>query len=96
MAHVMADQWQESDGKSGVVLIAGAGHARTDRGVPLHLARMAPDAKILSLAFVEADDESTEADVAALPFDVVWFTARVENVDHCAALKRSLRKDQRR
>jgi hypothetical protein len=58
---------------------------------------MAPDAKILSLAFVEADDESTEADLTALPFDVVWFTARVEDVDHCAALKRSARpKDQRR
>lgn len=97
MARVMADQRQQSDGKSGVVLIAGAGHARTDRGVPLHLARMAPDAKILSLAFVEADDESAEADVTALPFDVVWFTARVEDVDHCAALKRSVRpKDQRR
>ena len=30
--------------RDGAVLIAGAGHVRRDRGVPLHLARQAPDA----------------------------------------------------
>jgi uncharacterized iron-regulated protein len=88
MARVMADQWQQSGGKFGVILIAGAGHARADRGVPLHLARMAPRAKVLSLAFVEANDApAAESDLATLPYDLVWFTARVDDVDHCAELK---------
>src|SRR5882724_9504039 len=37
--------------RDGAVLIAGAGHARRDRGVPVHLARQAPGAGIASVAF---------------------------------------------
>jgi uncharacterized iron-regulated protein len=87
MAWVMADQWRRSERKMGVVLIAGAGHARKDRGVPLHLARLAPDARVVSLAFVEAaDGEMSAADLALLPYDVVWFTARVDDDDPCNAM----------
>lgn len=88
MARVMADQWRQSGGRLAVVLIAGTGHVRTDRGVPLHLSRIAPDGRVLSLALIEADDKTGAAnDIAALPYDVVWFTARVDDTDHCATLR---------
>lgn len=87
MAWVMVDQWRRSERKVGAVLIAGAGHARKDRGVPLHLARLAPDARVVSLAFVEAGDSAMpDAEVARLPYDVVWFTARVDDEDPCNAM----------
>lgn len=89
MARVMADQWRKAQGKSGVILIAGAGHVRNDRGVPFHLARMAPQAKVLSLAFVEARDDQPQRDWAALPHDLVWMTARVDDGDHCAEMRPS-------
>src|SRR5881628_1733369 len=41
--------------RDGAVLIAGAGHVRTDRGVPVHLARQSPGVSITSVAFVEVD-----------------------------------------
>jgi uncharacterized iron-regulated protein len=70
------------------VLIAGAGHARTDRGVPFHLSRMAPDARVLSLAFIEASDgQAADADLSGLPYDFVWVTARVDDTDHCDQLR---------
>lgn len=74
----------------GAVLIAGSWHTRTDYGVPAHVQRMAPDATVHSLAFIEVDDHIL--DVAgyaqgfgggAVPFDFVWFTPRVSNEEAC-------------
>lgn len=89
MARVMADQWLRTNGRFGVVLIAGIGHVRSDRGVPLHVARYAPQGKILSLGFVEADDKTAATpDLAGLPFDIVWLTSKVEDEsDPCAVFK---------
>jgi uncharacterized iron-regulated protein len=82
--------------RDGAVLIAGAGHVRRDRGVPLHLARQAPEASIASLAFVEVDATATKpGDYAArfysdtLPFDYVWFTPRVDAADPCEKLRKA-------
>jgi len=82
--------------RDGAVLIAGAGHARRDRGVPLHLARQAPDASIASVAFVEVDAAAEKpGDYAArfgtdvLPFDYVWFTPKVDEADPCEKLKKA-------
>jgi uncharacterized iron-regulated protein len=82
--------------RDGAVLIAGAGHVRTDRGVPRVLATLAPDARVASVAFVEvADGWTAPADyaprfgAARLPFDYVWFTARADNVDPCARMRQS-------
>ena len=83
--------------RDGAVLIAGAGHVRTDRGVPRALALLAPEARVVGVALVEVDDGwTTPAEYAArfgggarLPFDYVWFTARADNVDHCARLRES-------
>ncbi|MEO5375291.1 MAG: ChaN family lipoprotein [Alphaproteobacteria bacterium] len=85
------------DRDGGALLIAGAGHARTDWGVPSYLRRSvpgrAPGRTIVSLAFIEVDDDHPDAadygghfGVAALPFDLVWFTPRLDNDDPCAKL----------
>jgi uncharacterized iron-regulated protein len=62
--------------KPGSVLIAGAGHARRDRGVPLYL----DDAGLVSIAFLEV--EGGEPDRAS--YDYLWFTARAQRDDPCA------------
>jgi uncharacterized iron-regulated protein len=74
----------------GGLLIAGAGHVRTDRGVPIVLAALVPGARVLSVAFVEVDDDRRDPGgyaarfgVTVLPFDFVWFTPRVEDRDPC-------------
>lgn len=81
------------------VFIAGAGHVRKDRGVPLYLAQYKKGAKILTLGFTEV--EAGENDVLAysrhwgspsLPFDYVWFTPTVKRKDLCAQFKRHMRK----
>ena len=90
MARVMIDHRRASGGQSGAILIAGTGHVRSDIGVPRHLARHAPEARALSLAFIEADDKLVgPADDATRPYDLLWFTARVDAVDtdHCAAMR---------
>jgi uncharacterized iron-regulated protein len=74
--------------KDGAVLIAGAGHARLDRGVPYYLKLEAPETSVVSLAFVEAEPGRTEpaAYVAAHgPFDYLWFTPRATDEDPCAS-----------
>ena len=73
------------------VLIAGAGHARSDYGVPWHLRRMVPKAEIVVVSFVEVQDgESDPASYVASEgsgdprFDYVWFTPRAKNGNGCA------------
>ncbi len=92
----IASSLAHSGQRVGAVLIAGAGHVRRDRGVPVHLARQAPEASIASVAFVEVDAAATKpGDYAArfgaetLPFDYVWFTPKVDDADPCEKLKKS-------
>lgn len=80
--------------RDGAVLIAGAGHVRTDRGVPSYLAARAPGASVASVAFVEvAAGRTAPADYTErfgggrLPFDYVWFTVRADDVDPCARFR---------
>jgi uncharacterized iron-regulated protein len=71
--------------KGRTVLIAGSGHARRDRGVPLYL----PGADIVSIGFVEIDaDKKAPSDYLTdlftpASFDYVWFTARAKREDPC-------------
>lgn len=81
------------------VLIAGAGHTRTDHGVPFALSRQSPTARVLALAFIEVKAGETDPaaygalfDSPRLPFDAVWFTPRTEREDQCAAFKRHMEK----
>ena len=92
----MAEVLVRAGQRDGAVLITGAGHARTDRGVPLHLQRRASGATVVSVAFLEVDatvDEPTAYAArfeGALPFDYVWFTPRVDADDPCARLRTHL------
>ncbi|WP_162914561.1 ChaN family lipoprotein [Desertibaculum subflavum] len=73
------------------ILIAGAGHVRRDRGVPLHLIQRAPADRVLSIAFVEVSAELTDPKSRAWPFDLVWFTPRVDEVDPCVRFRERMR-----
>jgi uncharacterized iron-regulated protein len=77
--------------RSGVpgVLIAGAGHVRRDRGVPLYLGRRAPDRRVLVIAFMEVGREPDRQELASA-FDFVWWTPRVDDLDPCTRFKEQL------
>jgi uncharacterized iron-regulated protein len=86
----------------GAVLIAGTGHVRRDRGVPMYLRARAPADAIAAVAFVEVEAGVTKPDAYAarfsatsLPFDYVWFTPRVDADDPCERFRRSLERLRR-
>ncbi|MDH4234220.1 MAG: ChaN family lipoprotein [Gallionella sp.] len=75
----------------GIVAIVGRGHARRDVGLPIYFAARAPSARIISIGFVEVSpgwadpkDYDTESATGESPFDVIWFSPRVERTDPCA------------
>jgi len=85
------------------VLIAGAGHVRNDRAVPLYLNSnlqdQVKDTSILSIGMIEVDADETDPAAYAepwgsksLPFDIVWFTPQVDREDMCKQLKAHFRK----
>lgn len=87
---LMADSAMSSVGR-GIVGIVGSSHARRDIGLPLYFAARAPQASIFSVGFMEVskgrtDPRAYEADSATgeAPYDVLWFTPRVERSDPCA------------
>lgn len=67
------------------ILIAGAGHVRADRGVPLHLSRLAPRARVLTIALAEVDRGSSEPPAA--PYDYLWMTPIATDDDPCEPLR---------
>jgi len=79
-------------GAGPVVLIAGAGHARTDRGVPERLGQIAPGLNVFSLGLIETEAAITDPAAEPPPFDAVWFTGRAEREDPCAQLMRHMKK----
>lgn len=88
----MASAMERAGGKDkrGAVLIAGAGHARKDRGVPFFLRTEMPAEGMVTVAFVEVDHGATKPAAYAphfftgdLPFDFVWFTPRLDDADPC-------------
>lgn len=73
------------------VLIAGNGHTRKDRGVPMFLDE---DAKIVAIAPIEVvrgvtDPTRYSAFDPAL-YDYVWFTPRVDEIDPCERFRTQL------
>lgn len=89
--------------RDGALLIAGAGHVRRDRGVPLYLARRAPGRSVLALAFSEVqrgageagENPETRAARAGTEFDLVWFTPRVDDQDPCERFRDELERLRR-
>jgi len=76
-----------SAGPGGAVLIAGAGHARRDRGVPAYLPP-GPREKVLSIGFVEVEPGGKAATTRFEGlFDLVWFTPRAEREDPCKSFR---------
>jgi len=78
----------------GAILVAGAGHVRNDYGIPIYLTAKAPGKQVISIAFLEVDDQKPEPHNYALPdpngrlpFDYVWFTARVDDENPCEKFK---------
>lgn len=83
----------------GAVLVAGAGHVRSDYGIPVHLTAKAPGRQIVSVAFVEVDESEPEPDkylkanaAARAPFDYLWFTPRIDDQDSCEKFKAQFEK----
>jgi len=85
----LADNLVRADADGGV-LIAGVGHVRADHGVPLYLATRAPGVTVLVVAPLEVRAGATRPEDytaqfgGALPFDIVWFTPRMDYGDPCA------------
>ncbi|MFT4962711.1 MAG: putative iron-regulated protein [Paracoccaceae bacterium] len=63
-----------------VVVITGTGHARKDWGVPVYLARVAPELTVFALGQFEAGSSVGE-------FDLVLDSPAVDRDDPCAAFK---------
>ncbi len=89
----MAERMVSAEKADGVVLIAGSGHVRTDRGVPWVLRQRDPNVKLAAVAFIEVEaKQDTPASYAAnfhanaLPFDYVWFTPALADEDPCAKM----------
>lgn len=81
------------------ILIAGAGHVRTDRAVPPHLDALRPGTRSFAIAFVEVNAQTTDPagyaenfGATAMPFDAVVFTPRAEREDQCEGLRKHLEK----
>lgn len=74
----------------GAALIAGAFHARKDLGFPVHLQQLDANKKLLSLAFVEADEAATQTQLITLAqqYDVIWVTPVHKRGDPCAEFKK--------
>jgi uncharacterized iron-regulated protein len=97
MARYLADA--AAAGPDGAMLITGTGHGRTDRGVPMHLAWMAPGRTVAALAMVEVTAAENAPEIYArrygakhLPFDFVWFTARHDVTDPCETFRKQMQK----
>ncbi len=87
-----------------VVLIAGSGHTRKDYGIPYYLQQEAPEKQVISLAFIEVQQDGLkpvdyakswavqENEGAQLPFDYVWFTPKAKRDDQCEKMKAHMKK----
>lgn len=88
----LADAVLQATGKGRpAVLIAGAGHVRKDRAVPLYLMQRVPELVVISIAIREVDASETDpARYAGMGnpdgydlYDYVIFTPRVDDEDPC-------------
>ena len=95
----MADRMITAGRHDGMVLVVGAGHTRTDYGIPTHLRTNAREQTLVSLAFLEVQVGTNVPEAYAvgfardmLPFDYVWFTPRRANLDPCEEFKTQLKR----
>jgi uncharacterized iron-regulated protein len=91
---VIANSLVANKQTDGIVLIAGSGHTQKN-GVPVFIHSADPSAKVFSMAWMEVDQRLSKPEQYAqywgsedLPFDYVWFTARIDRPDPCEELKK--------
>lgn len=79
----------------GIVAIVGRDHARRDVGLPLYFTARAPAARVLTVGMVEVlpgkNEPAAYLGASASdqpPYDVIWFSARVDRPNPCADLKK--------
>ena len=91
----LADAVLTGMANGGAFLIAGNGHARTDRGVPWYLRKRAPGKPVVSVMFVEVEDGKTDPQSYVprgpdgLPAaDFIVFTERSERGDPCEMMRK--------
>lgn len=79
----------------GIVGILGRDHARRDVGLPLYFAARIPSAHMLTIGLVEvlpgANSAEAYLEQSATdkpPYDVIWFSARVDRPNPCAELNK--------
>ncbi len=97
MADIMLNAAKSADG---AVLIAGAGHARGDYGVPYYLRQRGAE-NTLSISMLPVVDGETDAKVY---FDnrggdkntIYVFTPRIDDKDHCAELREQMSKKKKK
>ena len=86
----LAEAMRQTPEDGPAVLIAGNGHVRSDRGVPVFLS---PDNKRTAVVILEEVDAAAEpantlADYGSdFPADYVWFTSSKEREDPCQSLR---------
>jgi uncharacterized iron-regulated protein len=98
MARTLVDAAAMSGG-DGAVLIAGFGHVGNDWAVPFSLRRFDPKSSVASVAILEVPrpGSSEAADFGAqsravMPFDYLWYTARLDDLDPCEQFGKQLEK----
>ncbi|HML29856.1 MAG TPA: ChaN family lipoprotein, partial [Hyphomicrobium sp.] len=95
-AHLAGSVLKAVQQNGSAILIAGSGHARTDRAVPWYIRKLAPEKRVVSVIFVEIADDSTDAqsyvprDPDGQPAaDFVVFTQPAERGDSCEAMRKN-------
>ncbi len=84
MARVVEDNIEDA-----LVLVAGFGHTRIDRGVPWYFSsELAPD--VLSIQFREVELEYDDPKKYGSDAHLVYFTPRVDSIDPCVKFKEQL------
>jgi len=96
MAKAVVDAKTKADK---VLLLAGSGHVRKDRGVPIYMKFLAPELQYVSIGLAEVvDGHEDPHDYAkrwgakSLPFDYVWFTEAADRPDPCEELRKHMKK----
>lgn len=93
-AHLADATLKAAEKHGSAVLIAGNGHARTDRGVPWYIRQRAPDKKIISVMLIEVEEGKTDPE-AYIPrdpdgkpaADYIIFTPAQDRGDPCEGMK---------
>lgn len=95
-AHLADSVLKAAQQNGSAILIAGTGHARTDRAVPWYIRKRAPEKSVVSVMFVEIADDSTDAqsyvprDPDGQPAaDFVVFTQPAERSDPCEKMRQN-------